>query len=271
MSKFMKRLFFVIIFSGLVFNVFPQNSQIPVLNIKAYLNNIEIEGPVYKNIYSPPVQGIEYLNSYVRLTSIFKLLESEIEFFDGILSIHGTDIVRKNNEIKIQGERTGDIIILVDQNYITSSLLNEKIMNQKNKAVISINGEYFIQISMVRYLINGALQEDKNSVTLFTRDYERQDIPSTLNDCYVALNKILNEQTKIDIKISSIEELVKYHMNLGMWIRNNWIRQTNNRITKFLSDNGVRNVPDDMSQTIIIGYHYYLNGIEKTVKEIYNE
>jgi len=28
---------------------------------------------------------------------------------------------------------------------------------------------------------------------------------------------------------------------------------------------------DDISQAIIIGYHYYLNGIEKTVEELLDE
>jgi len=257
----MKRLIFIIILLGPIINVFSQNTQIPILNIKAYLNNSEIEGPVYKNIYSPPVRGVEYLGSYVRLTSIFKLLEAEIKINEKI--------------IEIRGKRTGNIKInFISQNNISiySGLLDEEVnKNQTTNSLILINNEYYIQISMVRYLINGALQEDKNSVTLYTRDYERQDIPSTLNDCYIALNKLLNDETKNDIKNSSVSELAKFHMGLGMWIRNNWIRQTNKRITKLLLDNGVRNVPDDMSQTIIIGYHYYLNGIVKTIPEIYNE
>jgi len=251
----MKRLIFVIIFSSLFFNLFSQNTQIPVLNIKAYLNNTEIDGPVYKDMY-----GINNLSSLVKLTSIFKLLEAEIK-------ING-------NTIDIQGKKTGNIKIkYINQNNISiyGSLIDEDVrQNQTNNSLILINNEYYIRISMVRYLINGALQEDKNSVTLYTRDYERQDIPATLNDCYTALNKTLNDEIKIDIKISSITELIKYHMGLGMWIRNNWIRQTNNRITKLFLDNGLRS-PDDMSQTIIIGYHYYLNGIEKTIAEIYNE
>jgi len=251
----MKRLVFVIIFSGLIFNVFSQNSQIPILNIKAYLNNTEIEGPVYKDIY-----GFNNLSSLVKLTSIFKLLEAEVNINDKI--------------IEIRGEKTGNIKInYINQKNISiyGSLIDEEVnKNLTNNSIIIINNEYFIRISMVRYLIKGTLQEDKNSVILYTRDYERPDIPLTLNDCYTALNKQLDEQTKNDIKISSVNELYKYHFSLGMWIRNNWIRQTNSRITKVFFDNNIKN-PDEMSQTIIIGYHYYLNGIEKTIAEIYNE
>ena len=256
----MKRLFFAVVFFKLIFNVFPQDFQIPKLDIKAYLNNIEIEGPVYKNTYSPPVQGINYLSSYVKLKNIFSLLNADIKI--------------NNNIIEINGDKTEKVIInYINQKNITinSSLQGGEIRkNLTSNSIIIINNEYYIQISMVRYLINGALQEDENSVTLYTNDYERQDIPLTLNDCYIELNKILDDQIKYDIKNSTIEGLVKYHMGLGMWIRNNWIRQTNKRITKLFLDNGVRN-PDDMSQTIIIGYHYYLNGINKTIKEIYNE
>jgi hypothetical protein len=120
---------------------------------------------------------------------------------------------------------------------------------------------------MVRYLIKGSLTEDEEKVVLYTSDYERLDIPMTLNDCYLILNNLLNADIKKDIKESSNSELIKYHMGLGMWIRNNWIRQTDKRITKLLYDHGIRH-PDDMSQLIIIGYHYYLNGISKTIQEL---
>jgi hypothetical protein len=42
------------------------------------------------------------------------------------------------------------------------------------------------------------------------------------------------------------------------------------RIAKSLFENGVTH-PDSMSHLIIIGYHYYLNGIEKTIEELKNE
>ena len=95
-----------------------------------------------------------------------------------------------------------------------------------------------------------------------------QNIPTTLNECYIALNNLLNDEIKQDIKLSSVNDLIKYHMNLGMWIRNNWIRRGSIGVL-FLKD-GHRHM-DDISQAIIIGYHYYLNGIEKTVEELLDE
>jgi hypothetical protein len=229
---------------------------LPVLNIKAYLNDVEIDGPIYKNIYSPPVQGIDYLSSFVKLDSIFHILGAQ---------------VRSNNRIiEINGEKTGNIKInYVNQNNITinSSSRGER---QANNSIVIINNEYFIQISIVRYLINGTLDQDKNSVTLYTNDYERSDIPLTLYDCYIALDNLLNDQAKNDIKKSSVDNLIMYHMGLGMWIRNNWIRQSNNRITGTLYNNGLKNI-DDMSQIIIVGYHYYLNGINKSIENLMKE
>jgi hypothetical protein len=256
----MKKSIFIIMFLNLGFNIFSQISQLPVLNIKAYLNDTEIEGPVYKNIYGPPVQGIDYLSSFVKLNSIFHILEAEVKFNTGI--------------IEISGKNTGNIKInYVNQNNTTinSSLIRNPMSGSfTNNSIVMIDNEYYIKISMVRYLINGALKENENSVILYTSDYERLDIPLTLNDCYIALDKLLNDQTKNDIKISSVKDLIKYHMGLGRWIRNNWIFQTNNRITKLFLDKGPRH-PDDMSQAIIIGYHYYLNGIVKTAEELLNE
>jgi len=92
-----------------------------------------------------------------------------------------------------------------------------------------------------------------------------QNIPTTLNECYIASNNLLNDEIKQDIKLSSVNDLIKYHMNLGMWIRNNWIRLGS--IGALFLQNDPRHM-DDISQAIIISYHYYLNRIEKTVEEL---
>ena len=257
--RIMKKYIFVPICILLVQNSCAQNNQPYRLDIKAYLNDTEIIGPVYSN---GSVSNIyeNYSNSYVSLVNIFNLLESET--------------IINGNAIEISSPKIGNIIIIYENqtniiiNHITKGL--ELNPGFTNNSIVIINNEYYIQISMVRYLINGALTDDEEKVVLYTSDYERLDIPLTLNDCYLALNNQLRTDTKEDIKISSVDELIKYHRGLGRWIRNNWIRQTNNRITKLLYDNGLRD-PDGMSQLIIIGYHYYLNDINKTIQELMNE
>jgi hypothetical protein len=243
----------------LIQNIYTQNIQPYELNIKAYLNDHEIIGTVYKNVFSPPVQGLDYLSSFVNLINIFHLLESQIEVNGNIIEINSPKI----GNIRITYKNQTNINI----NYLTRGLELEPTFT--NNSIVIINNVYYIQISTVRYLISGSLTQDEEKIVLYTSDYERLDIPMTLNDSYLALNNLLNTDIKEDIKESSVNGLIKYHMGLGMWIRNNWIKQTNNRITKLLYDNGLRH-PDDMSQIIIIGYHYYLNGITKTIQELMN-
>jgi hypothetical protein len=230
------------------------------LDIKAYLNDDEIKGSVYKNVFGPAIQGADYLSSFVNLVNIFGLLESETVINGNIIEINSPKI----GNVVINYKSQTNIII----NCITKGL--ELKPTVTNNSIMIINNEYYIQISMVRYLIKGALNQDEEKVILYTNDYERLDIPLTLNDCYLALNDLLDGDVKEDIKNSSVNDLIEYHMGLGLWIRNNWFRQNNNRITKLLYDNGLRNF-DSMSQTIIIGYHYYLNNINKTIQELIAE
>jgi hypothetical protein len=137
--------------------------DLPVLNIKAYLNDIEIDGPIYKDIFGPRIQGDDYLSSFVKLNTIFNLLGAEVKI--------------NNKIIVINGEKTGSIQInFINQNNIT---INSTIRGarQANNTMVLINKEYYIQISMVRYLINGALEQGENSVILYTHDYKRLGIP----------------------------------------------------------------------------------------------
>jgi uncharacterized protein (TIGR02145 family) len=97
--------------------------------------------------------------------------------------------------------------------------------------------------------------------------YERLDIPLTLNDCYTALDKLLESEIKDDIRNGLLKVTLK--VTLEKWILNNWIYPTKgkSRIAKILYENGVKDT-DDMPLAIIIGYHYYLNGTEKKIKDI---
>ena len=92
-------------------------------------------------------------------------------------------------------------------------------------------------------------------------DFTRTDIPATLEECYAALDTLLDEATKEDIKTSSGDELIgNYHFGLGMWIRNNWIYPAADKIAKVFLDAGIDH-PDDMSSIILEGYRSYLNGL----------
>ncbi|MDR0767715.1 MAG: hypothetical protein LBE57_04680 [Methanosarcinales archaeon] len=108
---------------------------------------------------------------------------------------------------------------------------------------------------LLTVIIVGCIDSDNSG------EEERLDIPATLDDCYKALDYLLDEEIKEEIKNKSTDELFLYHFGLGMWIRNNWIYPApNSRITKVFLDLGYDH-PDDMSHEIIRGYHYYLNDI----------
>ena len=112
-------------------------------------------------------------------------------------------------------------------------------------------------------------------------------IPSTLEECYTALDFNLYQEDKNNIRDAgngNLYRLVSYRLDLwdelvakgldpvlldldaanfglGMWIRNNWIYKSphSNIAYKFLLA-GVMH-PDDMSHFILMGYHLYLNNL----------
>jgi hypothetical protein len=46
--------------------------------------------------------------------------------------------------------------------------------------------------------------------------------PSTVNDAVTRLLSELSEKDKEAIKVTKRDDLIKYHFNLGLWIRNNF-------------------------------------------------
>ena len=98
---------------------------------------------------------------------------------------------------------------------------------------------------------------------------ESKNIPATLNDCYLMLDSVLNNEQKNEIKNTNERDLIMYHRGLGMWIRNNFGLWSNRNVgirALFIENNILH--PDSMSQLIIVGYFYYLNGINKSIEEL---
>jgi hypothetical protein len=260
----MKKIVSLIVFIYSFQFIVAQDTQIPKLNIKAYLNDKEIDSPVYENIYDTKLfgSGVYYLSSFVKLTSIFNLLGAEVKVDGNVI-----DIVEKNiGHIQFVYENEANIAMKSFNNKIPH-ITKSKYVNQ---SIILIDSEFYISLSTVCSLINGYLNDNENSVILYTKDYERLDIPLTLSDCYLALDSLLNTETKENIKKGSDINLAEYHMSLGMWIRNKWVRQSRNRIKKLFYDYRIVE-PDSISGIIIKGYHYYLNNINKTIEELINE
>ena len=85
------------------------------------------------------------------------------------------------------------------------------------------------------------------------------EIPLDLLDAYKYFDENLNKDEIKYIKNCSDDDLAELHFGLGLWIRNNWIYPSYDKIAKNFTDRGIDS-PDNMSGLIIYGYKQYLNG-----------
>ncbi|MEW6376459.1 MAG: DUF6794 domain-containing protein [Thermodesulfobacteriota bacterium] len=85
-------------------------------------------------------------------------------------------------------------------------------------------------------------------------------IPKDLEDCFIELKKML--PLKLIKKIKSKEfSISEYHLNLGLWLRNNWGLWKGSRLKAYFESIGIHH-PDDMSSVILVSFHRHLNDEE---------
>jgi hypothetical protein len=89
-------------------------------------------------------------------------------------------------------------------------------------------------------------------------------IPKDLEDCLKELEKMLPPELLHEIKHA--DSTIKYHLNLGMWIRNSWGLWGNSRLAVYFNSMGIHH-PDDMSMIILDSFHRHLNGRPVRLKE----
>ncbi len=91
-------------------------------------------------------------------------------------------------------------------------------------------------------------------------------IPKDLGECFVELDKLLKDVDKKEMQtLPKREDMIKYHMGLGMWMRNNWGLWGGSRLQKYFADRKI-NHPDNMSSVVLYFYHDWLNGRKETWK-----
>lgn len=112
------------------------------------------------------------------------------------------------------------------------------------------------------------MDEMNSDSILITGDFTEQlvkklegffEIPLDLLDAYKYFDENLNKDEIKYIKNCSDDDLAELHFGLGLWIRNNWIYPSYDKIAKNFTDRGIDS-PDNMSGLIIYGYKQYLNG-----------
>jgi|SRR5271165_5113750 len=94
--------------------------------------------------------------------------------------------------------------------------------------------------------------------------------PTTIDECMVALTKVLSKEDIAKFLKMSADDLGSYHHGLGQWIRNNWglweLEPEKSPLLKHMIDLGFKH-PDDMSQSIIVEFWNRLNNQPSTLQE----
>ncbi len=92
-------------------------------------------------------------------------------------------------------------------------------------------------------------------------------IPKDLGECFAELDKLLPEISKKEmLALTKREDMIAYHMGLGMWMRNNWGLWGGSRLQTYFAVRRV-NHPDSMSGVILDHYFDWLHGKTETWKE----
>jgi hypothetical protein len=84
-------------------------------------------------------------------------------------------------------------------------------------------------------------------------------VPRSLEDSFAELKKMLHPDLLKEIKEGPEEGMIRYHMGLGMWMRNNWGLWGGSRLAKYFNGIGIFH-PDDMSGVILDSFWRHLNG-----------
>lgn len=83
-------------------------------------------------------------------------------------------------------------------------------------------------------------------------------IPKDLQDAFIELDRMLPPELRAEMRDGAESEMIRYHLNLGMWIRNNWGLWKGLRLAKWFHQYKI-DVPDDMSGMILTSYWRYLH------------
>jgi hypothetical protein len=84
--------------------------------------------------------------------------------------------------------------------------------------------------------------------------------PANLQECYIKLDKMFSAEEKdIIMKSNDSGMMIKYHMSIGMFIRNNWIRNGNYTLEKQINYKPWKVGIDDIGGVILDGYWHYLH------------
>jgi hypothetical protein len=121
-----------------------------------------------------------------------------------------------------------------------------------------------------------ARQEKQQEVIQQRQEFERRltldhingvYIPKNLGECFTELDRLLPEVDKKEMQaLPRREDMIQYHLGLGMWMRNNWGLWGGSRLQKYFTDRGVAH-PDEMSSVILYHYYDWLHGQKESWRD----
>ena len=83
-------------------------------------------------------------------------------------------------------------------------------------------------------------------------------IPRDLGECFIELDRLLSEIDKNEMRaLPKRENMIQYHLGLGMWMRNNWGLWGGSRLYKYFHDKAVTDT-EDMSSIVLFYYYDWL-------------
>lgn len=137
--------------------------------------------------------------------------------------------------------------------------------------------KFIMVVFSLMLFVSGMAQNGTEKTDLYEEAYQKRIqkttingvyIPKDITDCFIQLNRLTDEQSRIKFKNMSEEDASrKLHFSLGRWMIYNWSFYEGSRLSYYLTGLGISS-PDDMAQFIIILYHRNLNRNKLNVKEL---
>lgn len=93
------------------------------------------------------------------------------------------------------------------------------------------------------------------------------NIPASLGEAFTELDQGFPEVDRNEMSaLPEREDMIAYHLGLGMWMRNNWRLHGGSRLKQYFLNHGVRDA-EEMSTIVLFFYYDLLTGKKGTWKE----
>jgi hypothetical protein len=276
------------------FNVFMRNDTLYLIDQFRFVNIVSAKtGKVLKRdslkkLY-PKIHN-KARNNAIKVTALkrppyYLNLHNKIPFKIGLADYLGMSVI-DNSSAKdtVYGPRGGMVELLIDQNG-KAEILKIDAHRLDSTGIISFvnsstfNVDFPKEIEKWKYKEYFTLRFKSDEEAIQDRiawrkeqdeEYQRRltldsingvYIPKDLVDCCRQFDSFLPTKDKKEMKnLDSAFEMVRYHLGLGMSIRNSWGLWGGSRLQKYFLDRAPQLHPNNMSGIILDYYYHWLQG-----------